>query len=91
MFNLSEIMVNAWGMYRRQYSRRPKFDRGIFQWLLMVSWKTAKAAALKARNPNLAKVETLREQLEMLTFKDSRADIAERRRQILAEIATLTA
>lgn len=75
MFNLSAIMNEAWGMYRRGYRRRPKFDRSIFQWLLMVAWKQAKDNALRASNPIAARVQALREQIEMLSYKPWRVDI----------------
>lgn len=90
MFKLSAIMNEAWATYRRSYSKRA-FKRSTFNWLLMVAWKGAKDAALRASNPVLAKVEALREQIEMLSYKPWRIDIINRRRQIEARIVLLTA
>jgi hypothetical protein len=89
MFNLSTIMNEAWASYRRQYSKRV-FNRGTFNWLLMLSWKRVKDAALRASNPVLAKMEALREQIDLLSYKPWRIDIMECRRQIEAQIALLT-
>lgn len=91
MFNLSVIMNEAWSSYRRSYSRRPAFDRSIFNWLLMLSWKRSKNAALRASNPVLAKVEALREQIELLSYKPWTVDIQSRRRDMEAQIARLLA
>ncbi len=91
MFNLSAIMNEAWGTYRRSYSKRPTFQRSTFNWLLMISWKRAKDASLRARNPILAKIEALREQIEMLSYKPWRIDIESRRRGLEAKIASLCA
>ncbi len=90
MFNLSEIMNEAWASYRRQYSKRV-FNRSTFNWLLMLSWKRAKDAALRASNPVLAKVEALREQIEMLSYKPWSIDIQSRRRDMEAQISRLLA
>ncbi|TCQ80238.1 hypothetical protein EDF68_103291 [Ochrobactrum sp. BH3] len=91
MYDLKTIMSEAWGSYRRGYSRRPSFDRGIFNWLLMLAWKRAKDAALRASNPVLAKVEALREQIEMLTYKPWSIDILSRRRDLESQIERLQA
>lgn len=91
MFNLSAIMNEAWSTYRRSYGKRPTFQRSTFNWLLMISWKRAKDAALRASNPVLAKVEALREQIEMLSYKPWRVDIASERRSIEAQINRLLA
>ncbi len=89
MFNLSAIMNEAWSTYRRSHSKRPTFQRSTFNWLLMISWKRAKEA--RASNPVLAKVEALREQIEMLSYKPWRIDIATERRNIEAQINRLLA
>ncbi|MRN65426.1 hypothetical protein [Brucella sp. 10RB9213] len=91
MFNLSAIMNEAWSTYRRSYSKRPTFQRSTFNWLLMISWKRAKDAALRASNPVLTKVEALREQIEMLSYKPWRVVIASERRDIDAQINRLLA
>ncbi|MCB4917110.1 hypothetical protein LAV78_01040 [Brucella intermedia] len=91
MFNLSAIMNETWSTYRRSYSKRPTFQRSTFNWLLMISWKRAKDAALHASNPVLATVEALREQLEMLSYKPWRVDIESRRRQLEGQISRLLA
>ncbi|MFD1791488.1 hypothetical protein ACFSE0_07535 [Ochrobactrum teleogrylli] len=89
MFSLSAIMNEAWSTYRRSYSKHPTFQRSTFNWLLMISWKRAKDAALRASNPILAKIEALREQLEMLSYKPWSVDIASERRSIEAQINRL--
>ncbi len=91
MFNLSAIMNEAWSTYLRSYSKHPTFQRSTFNWLLMISWKQAKDAALRASNPVLAKVEALREQIEMLSYKPWRVVIASERRDIDAQINRLLA
>ncbi|MEN3395392.1 hypothetical protein ABC425_00995 [Brucella melitensis] len=65
MFNLSAIMNEAWSTYLRSYSKRPTFQRSTFNWLLMISWKRAKEAALRASNPVMAKVEALCERRDI--------------------------
>ncbi|MGO1163519.1 hypothetical protein ACTOV4_16425 [Brucella sp. C7-11G] len=90
MFNLSAIMNEAWASYRRQYGKRA-FKRSTFNWLLMLSWKRAKAAALRISNPVLAKVEALREQIELLSYKPWSVDIQSRRRDMEAQISRLLA
>ncbi len=91
MFNLSSIMNEAWGSYRRSYNKRPTFQRSTFNWLLMLAWKRAKDAAMRASNPALAKIEALREQIEMLSYKPWRINIECRRRELEAKIASLCA
>lgn len=90
MFNLSAIMSEAWASYRRQYGKRV-FNRGTFNWLLMLSWKRTKDAALRISNPVLAKVEALREQIELLSYKPWSVDIQSRRRDMEAQISRLLA
>ncbi len=90
MFNLSAIMNEAWASYRRSYGNRA-FKRSTFNWLLLLCWKRAKDTALRASNPIAARVQALREQIEMLSYKPWRVDIESRRREIERQIASLLA
>jgi hypothetical protein len=91
MFSMASIMKAAWTMYRSNYGNRPSFLRDRFNWLLMVGWKRAKESALRASNPVLARIEEIKEEIEMLSYKPWRIDIDLRRSEFKKQMESLLA
>lgn len=91
MFNMASIMKAAWTMYRSNYGNRPAFLRDRFNWLLMVAWKRAKEAALRTSNPVLARIEEIKEEIEMLSYKPWCIDIDLRRSELKKQMENLLA
>lgn len=92
MFNLSEIMKDAWASYNRHYAARPWIKRVFkhqdFAFYLTCAWNRARRAAMSA-------VERKRDQIEKeiagLQYKPARYDIGTMRRKLETELASLAA
>lgn len=86
-FNRTAIMTQAWTIYRRTIHSGP-FNRSTFAFYLACAWDAARMAVM---TPAQRRVDALRKELVMLTYKPARIDIIAREQAIKAELATLAA
>lgn len=96
MFNRSQIIKAAWAEIRsrRTFNGKFCFCRKAFSHALKKAWFEAKRAAGALTPVEISKadrMEAIRGQIEMLSYKSLRYDIGAQRRQLEAELSALAA
>lgn len=90
-FNLSEIMRTAWAQYRVTFTRswrKDAFNPSNFAWCLTCAWRKAREAQMTATQ---RRIEAIKSEIEMLSYKSLRYDIIPTKRRLEAELSALAA
>lgn len=98
MLDQSEIMRQAWAIFRQTYNYPAipfrSIGRQCYAWALRKAWAEAKEAARIAAIPAAVKAEraeALRSEMGLLTYREDYRAACARRHEIETELATLAA